>query len=287
MTSDALLRIGLYLGALIALGVPLGSYMASVYSGEARLAQGLLGPVERALYRLAGVRPEEDMPWKRYAAAVLLFNLAGALVVYGVMRLQGHLPLNPAGLPAVAPEVSFNTAVSFATNTNWQAYAGESTMSYLTQMLALDRAELRVGRDRDGGARRADPRLRAAQARDDRQLLGRPDAQHALRPAAALARPRARPRLAGRRADASRPYAVAHCSLRRRRRRQHGRRPGRSRSGRPPRRSRSSSSAPTAAASSTSTRPIPSRTRRRSPTSSRCSRSCSSPPRSASRSARW
>jgi K+-transporting ATPase ATPase A chain len=137
MTPDALLRIGLYLGALIALGVPLGAYMARVYSGEARLAQALLAPVERVLYRLSGVRPDEEMPWKRYAAAVLFFNLAGALVVYGVMRLQGHLPLNPAGLRGVTPEVSFNTAVSFATNTNWQAYSGETTLSYLTQMVAL------------------------------------------------------------------------------------------------------------------------------------------------------
>jgi K+-transporting ATPase ATPase A chain len=137
VTFDALLRIGIYLVALVALGVPLGDYMARVYSGEASLAQRALGPVERALYRLGGVRADEEMPWTRYAAAVLLFNLAGTLLVYAILRLQGHLPLNPAGLGAVAPELSFNTAVSFASNTNWQAYSGESTLSYLTQMLAL------------------------------------------------------------------------------------------------------------------------------------------------------
>ncbi|HSN16185.1 MAG TPA: potassium-transporting ATPase subunit KdpA [Anaeromyxobacteraceae bacterium] len=137
MTSDALLRLGLYLAALVALGVPLGAYLARVYSGEVRLAQRLLAPVERAFYRLAGVHPEEEMGWKRYALALLLFNLAGTLAVYALMRLQGLLPLNPSRLGAVSPEVTFNTAVSFATNTDWQAYSGESTLSYLTQMLAL------------------------------------------------------------------------------------------------------------------------------------------------------
>jgi K+-transporting ATPase ATPase A chain len=137
MTADALLRIGIYLAALLVLSVPLGSYMARAFTGEARLAQAALGRVESALYRVAGVRASEEMSWQRYALAVLLFNLAGTLAVYAIMRLQGHLPLNPAGLGAVSPEVAFNTAVSFATNTNWQAYSGETTLSYLTQMLAL------------------------------------------------------------------------------------------------------------------------------------------------------
>ena len=101
------------------------------------------------------------MSWKPYAAAMLLFNLLGLLAVYLLQRLQGVLPLNPQGLGAVSPDSSFNTAVSFATNTNWQGYGGETTMSYLTQMLGADRAELRLGRDRHGGAGRADPRLRA------------------------------------------------------------------------------------------------------------------------------
>ena len=96
-----------------------------------------LGWLERLIYRLCGVRADQEMGWKVYALAMLLFNVAGVLVVYAVQRVQGVLPLNPAGFGAVSPDSSFNTAVSFATNTNWQGYGGESTMSYLTQMLAL------------------------------------------------------------------------------------------------------------------------------------------------------
>jgi potassium-transporting ATPase potassium-binding subunit len=137
MTGNGIFQLVLYFALLVALAVPLGAYMARVYRGEARWAQRVLGPVERGLYRIAGVRADESMSWKRYAAAVLLFNLAGALVVYALQRLQASLPLNPAQLGAVPPELSFNTAVSFATNTNWQAYSGETTLSYLTQMLGL------------------------------------------------------------------------------------------------------------------------------------------------------
>jgi K+-transporting ATPase ATPase A chain len=97
----------------------------------------VLGWLERLLYRAAGVKADEEMGWKPYAVAMLLFNLGGLVVVYVLQRLQGWLPLNPAGLGAVSPDSSWNTAVSFATNTNWQGYGGESTMSYLTQMLAM------------------------------------------------------------------------------------------------------------------------------------------------------
>lgn len=137
MTASGLVQILLFFALLVVLAVPLGAYMARVYSGEARWAQRLLGPVERGLYRLAGVRAEESMSWKRYAAALLLFNLAGGVFVYLLQRLQGALPVNPAALGAVPPELSFNTAVSFISNTNWQAYSGETTLSYLTQMLGL------------------------------------------------------------------------------------------------------------------------------------------------------
>jgi len=137
VSSNAGLQVLIFLVALLALALPLGAYMARVFSGEATLAQRVLGPIERGIYRLAGVREDEDMPWHRYAGAVLVFNLAGALVVYGLQRAQRWLPLNPANMGAVSPEVSFNTAVSFATNTNWQAYSGETSMSFLTQMLAL------------------------------------------------------------------------------------------------------------------------------------------------------
>src|SRR5215510_8606056 len=122
---------------LFALVKPLGAYMARVYEGRRCGLEGLFGWLERLVYRLSGVRPDEEMGWKTYAATMLLFNLAGLLAVYLLQRIQGVLPLNPENLGAVSPDSSFNTAVSFATNTNWQGYGGETTMSYLTQMLAL------------------------------------------------------------------------------------------------------------------------------------------------------
>ncbi|MFO0589493.1 MAG: potassium-transporting ATPase subunit KdpA [Polyangiaceae bacterium] len=137
MTNGAIVRTVLFFAVLVAAAVPLGGYMARVYSGQARLAARVFGPLERLFYRVSGVREDEDMTWKTYAACVLAFNLLGTLVVYALQRLQGSLPLNPAGLPAVPPEVAFNTATSFATNTNWQAYSGETTLGYLVQMLAL------------------------------------------------------------------------------------------------------------------------------------------------------
>ena len=137
MTANAVVQCVLYFVVLIALGIPLGNYMARVYTSEAKVAQRILGPIERFCYRISGVNADQEMNWKQYAWAVLLFNLLGVLVVYVLQRVQGHLPLNPARLGAVAPELSFNTATSFATNTNWQAYGGETTLSYLTQMAAL------------------------------------------------------------------------------------------------------------------------------------------------------
>jgi K+-transporting ATPase ATPase A chain len=132
------MQILLYFVVLTALALPLGAFMARVYRGEPTLLTPVLGPVERLIYRVAGVQVDDAMDWKRYASAALIFNVLGALVVYGLQRLQALLPLNPQGLAAVSPDSSFNTAVSFATNTNWQGYGGESTMSYLTQMLGLN-----------------------------------------------------------------------------------------------------------------------------------------------------
>jgi len=126
-----------YMVVLIALAKPLGSFMARVYQGEKTFLDPVFGPVERFIYRLAGVRADEEMNWKVYAIALMLFNVLGLLVVYALQRLQGFLPLNPQGFGAVTPDSSWNTAVSFATNTNWQGYGGETTMSYLTQMMAL------------------------------------------------------------------------------------------------------------------------------------------------------
>jgi K+-transporting ATPase ATPase A chain len=137
MTFSGILQIALYLVVLTLLVRPLGAYMARVYEGRRTFLDVVLGPVERLIYRLAGVDPAQEMGWKSYAAGMLLFNLAGFLLVYGLQRLQGFLPLNPQGFGAVSPDSSFNTAVSFASNTNWQGYGGETTMSYLTQMLGL------------------------------------------------------------------------------------------------------------------------------------------------------
>jgi len=137
MTSNDVLQLAFYLVVLLALAKPLGAYMARVYEGRPIILGRALGWLERFIYGAAGVVPELEMGWKTYAFTMLLFNLAGVLAVYALQRLQGVLPLNPAGLAAVSPDSSFNTAVSFATNTNWQGYGGETTMSYLTQMLAL------------------------------------------------------------------------------------------------------------------------------------------------------
>ncbi|HEY8119859.1 MAG TPA: potassium-transporting ATPase subunit KdpA, partial [Myxococcota bacterium] len=137
MTANGLLQLAFYFAVLTALSIPLGRYMAAVYEGRAGFMQRVLGPVERLLYRVAGVRADHDMSWKAYAGAVLVFNLLGILALYALQRLQGGLPLNGAGLPAVGPDVALNTAVSFGTNTNWQSYGGETTMSHLTQMLGL------------------------------------------------------------------------------------------------------------------------------------------------------
>jgi len=137
MTADGVFQLAFYLVVLIALAKPLGAYMARVYEGRPFGLDRVLGPVERLIYRLSGVCPDEEMDWKAYAIAMLVFNFAGLLLLYGLQRLQHVLPLNPQGLGPVPPDSSFNTAVSFATNTNWQGYGGETTMSHLTQMLGL------------------------------------------------------------------------------------------------------------------------------------------------------
>ncbi|HEX3869058.1 MAG TPA: potassium-transporting ATPase subunit KdpA [Pirellulales bacterium] len=132
------LHFAFYLIVLVALAKPLGKYMARVFDGEPTFLDRVLGPVESAIYRWAGIDPATPMRWQTYAGAMLLFNLIGLLAVYALQRTQ-HLIglLNPQNLPGVSADSSFNTAVSFATNTNWQGYGGETTMSYLTQMLGL------------------------------------------------------------------------------------------------------------------------------------------------------
>ncbi len=137
MTFIGWMQVLLYCAIVVALVRPLGGYMTRVFNGERTFISPLLQPVENALYAIAGVDAKREQHWLTYTVAMLLFNLAGFLLLYALLRLQGALPLNPAGQSAVPADLAFNTAVSFATNTNWQNYGGESTMSYLVQMLGL------------------------------------------------------------------------------------------------------------------------------------------------------
>jgi K+-transporting ATPase ATPase A chain len=137
MNTVSWLQPVVYLLVLLLLVKPLGAYMARVYQNEHTFLNPLLRPVERLIYRAAGVWQDAEMDWKTYAVAMLAFNLLGLLVVYALQRLQGFLPLNPQGMDPVPPDLAFNPAASFATNTNWQNYSGETTLSYLTQMLGL------------------------------------------------------------------------------------------------------------------------------------------------------
>ena len=134
MTNLAWANLALYLAVTLLLAWPLARWITALAQGR---VPRWIAAIERPLFRLAGIRPDEGMGWKQYAVALLVFNFIGVLAVYALQRLQGVLPLNPQGLGAVTPDSAFNTAISFVANTNWQGYSGESTMSYLTQMLAL------------------------------------------------------------------------------------------------------------------------------------------------------
>jgi K+-transporting ATPase ATPase A chain len=134
MSSSSWSLLALFLGVLLVAAWPLGIWLARLSAGQ---LPGWMHRLEAPLYRLAGTSTEKSMHWTQYALALLVFNALGALALYTLQRVQGGLPLNPAGMTAIAPDSAFNTAVSFVTNTNWQGYGGESSMSYLTQMLAL------------------------------------------------------------------------------------------------------------------------------------------------------
>ncbi|MFJ9453285.1 potassium-transporting ATPase subunit KdpA [Herbaspirillum sp. NPDC101397] len=134
--TASITQLAIYLVVLLVLSVPVGWYIARVMEGKSAVNR-VFGGIEHFFYRLCGIRSDADMGWKQYALSLLLFNIVGMFVVYALQRLQFWLPLNPAGMVNVSADSSFNTAVSFVTNTNWQGYVGESTMSYLTQMLAL------------------------------------------------------------------------------------------------------------------------------------------------------
>jgi K+-transporting ATPase ATPase A chain len=137
MTFNGMLQILIFFGLVLALVKPLGVYMAQVFNGGPTFLDKVVGPVERIIYRLCWIDPKQEQHWTTYTVAMLLFNGVGVLLLFVLLRLQHLLPLNPQGLGAVAPDLSFNTAVSFVTNTNWQSYAGESTLGYLVQMVGL------------------------------------------------------------------------------------------------------------------------------------------------------
>ena len=137
MTLNGWLQIGLFMATVLLLAKPLGSFVTAVFERRRTFLDPVLAPVERVLYRLTGVRPDEEMTWWQYTNAMLIFSLASLVFTYVIQRIQHVLPLNPQHLPNVAADLALNTAVSFTTNTNWQAYTPEATMSYLTQMVGL------------------------------------------------------------------------------------------------------------------------------------------------------
>src|SRR5262245_51765315 len=137
MTVIGWIQIILYCAIVVALVKPLGFYMTRVFNGERTFLSPVLRPIEAVLYAIGGVDERREQSWLMYAIAMLFFHIGGFLILYALMRLQAALPFNPAEQSAVAEDLSFNTAVSFITNTNWQNYGGESTLSYLVQMLGL------------------------------------------------------------------------------------------------------------------------------------------------------
>ncbi len=251
-----------------------GTWPASIEGKPCGLDRAL-GWLERGIYRVAGVDPQQEMGWRQYAVAVLLFNAVGFLAVYALLRLQGVLPLNPQGFPANTPDLAFNTAASFATNTNWQSYGGETTMSYLSQMLGLTVQNFVSAASGHGRAGGADSRPGAAHRRRRSATSG---STSCGRRSTSCCRCRSswrwcwcrrasfRTSSRTRRSTLLQPIDGGGRHERDRRRRW--------RWARRRRRLRSSSSAPTAAGSSTSTRRIRSRIPRRCRTSSRCWRSC-------------
>ncbi|MGH7061354.1 MAG: potassium-transporting ATPase subunit KdpA, partial [Stellaceae bacterium] len=137
MTANGWVQIALFGAIVIAITRPLGGYMTRVFAGERTVLRPALRPIERAVYWCCGVDENEEQHWLTYAVAMLLFSVAGFATLYALQRLQWYLPFNPQGQAGVEPRLAFNTSVSFVTNTNWQAYSGETTMGYLVQMAGL------------------------------------------------------------------------------------------------------------------------------------------------------
>lgn len=137
ITSNGWLQLIVFFAVLFALVKPLGSYMAKIYSGERNVLSRILQPLEKLFYRASGIDEKSEMNWKQYAFAVIIFSLGGFVLLYGILIFQAHLPLNPENLPNLSGHLAFNAAVSFVTNTNWQSYGGETTLSYFSQMAGL------------------------------------------------------------------------------------------------------------------------------------------------------
>ena len=201
MSSSTIVQLALYLGAVLLLMKPLGIYMLRVYEGSPGVLGRLLGPLERLIYRACGVDPSAEMGWRTYALATLLFNLAGGLLLYVILRLQHLLPLNPYGFGALTPDLAFNTAVSFLTNTNWQSYSGENVMSQLSQVGGLMVQHFVCAASAMAVMVALIRGLVPSADRHHRQLLGRPGSDEPLHPPAPLAGARGGAGRAGSAAD--------------------------------------------------------------------------------------
>ncbi len=189
MTMIGWLQIALFAAIVGVLTRPLGGYLARVYTDKRTPLQPLIAPVETALYRLAGINPQTEQSWYGYAISFLVFHAAGIIALYGLLRLQSVLPLNPQAMTAVAPDLALNTAVRFVTNTSWQSYGGEATLSYLSQMAGIT---VQSFLSAASGMAVAVALIRgfATPRGHDRQFLGRSDARRALRATADLRRRR-------------------------------------------------------------------------------------------------
>ena len=202
MTAIGWAQIALVLAAVLAAALPLSSYIARVLAGERTFLSPVLKPVERVFYKLSGVDPAREQSWFVYAMAMLAFSVVGFLSLYALQRLQNVLPLNPQGFDPVPADLAFNTSMSFITNTNWQNYSGETTMSSSHADARPDGAQFRLRRDRPRHGVRAGAWVCSRGIAYGRQFLGRSYAGDALRVAADLDRRRARARCAGKSADA-------------------------------------------------------------------------------------
>ena len=170
-----ILQIALFVVVLLALTKPMGMYIARVFKREKTLLDPLLRPVENAIYRVCGVDPDREVKWTTYTSSMLIFSMAGVIVLYLILRLQSIHPWNAAHAPSMDPYLAFNTAVSFVTNTNWQAYAGESAATYFTQMVGLTWQNFISAGGGAGAGYCFHQSTLTPVGRGNRKLLGRPD----------------------------------------------------------------------------------------------------------------